>query len=241
MSPVPMYEKISNDLLDQITTKTLTPGDRIPSETELATQYGVSRMTVRQALDQLLARNVVVKRRGAGTFVTQSNPRFRRLNRLQSFRGETGLENANVRTEIKFQGRLVPPAVVAERLGLKPGQEAVRLQRIRVVEGTPAAIQDTWLPYTLAPQLARVQLIDGSLYRTLSELCGIRLSWAEQEISASAATTEQAAWLLIARSSPLIATIRLTYQDAATPIEYTRAWSRPEFPLIVRLDAGTTI
>jgi GntR family transcriptional regulator len=237
MSPVPMYEKISNDLLDQITTKTLTPGDRIPSETELATQYGVSRMTVRQALDQLLARNVVVKRRGAGTFVTQSNPRFRRLNRLQSFRGEAGLEDANVRTEVKFQGRLVPPAIVTERLGLKPGQEAVRLQRVRFVDGTPAAIQDTWLPYSLAPQIARVELIDGSLYRTLTDVCAIRLSWAEQEISAAAATVEQAGWLLIARGSPLIATTRLTYQDSATPVEYTRAWSRPEFPLVVRLDA----
>jgi GntR family transcriptional regulator len=64
-----------------------------------------------------------------------------------------------------------------------------------------------------------------------------RLSWAEQEISAAAATVEQAGWLLIARGSPLIATTRLTYQDSATPVEYTRAWSRPEFPLVVRLDA----
>jgi GntR family transcriptional regulator len=231
-----MYERISNDILDQVRTKALVAGDKIPSETELATQYGVSRMTVRQALDQLLARNAVVKRRGSGTFVAQSNPRFRRLNKLQSFRGEAGLENANVRTEVKFQGRLVPPVGVIERLALKPGQEAVRLQRIRFVDGTPAAIQDSWLPYGLAPQIARAELIDGSLYRTLTDLCGVRLSWADQEISAAAATTEQAAWLMIDRGSPLIATTRVAYQDPGTPIEYTHAWSRPEFPLVVRLD-----
>ncbi len=237
MSPLPMYEKIFNDILDQIRAKALTPGDKIPSETDLAAQYGVSRMTVRQALDQLLAINLVVKRRGSGTFITQSNPTFRHLNKLQSFRGEARLENAHVHTEVKFQGRLSPPSIVTERLALKPGQEAVRLERVRFVDGTPAAIQDSWLPYGLAPQLARVELIDGSLYRTLTDVCGIRLSWADQEISATAATSEHAAWLSIDRGSPLIATTRLSYQDSATPIEYTRAWSRPEFPLIVRLDA----
>jgi len=237
MSPIPIYEKIYNDILDKIATKVLEPGDRIPSETELASQYGVSRMTVRQALDQLRTQHAVVKRRGSGTFVALSYGRSRRLNKLQAFRFEADLENANVRTDIKFQGRLDPPSAVADRLGLKPGQDAIRVQRVRIVEGRPAAIQDSWLPCSMVPQLAQVDLIDSSLYRTLTELCRIRLSWAEQEISASAATAEQAEWLMIKPGSPLIATTRITYQDSATPIEYSHGWSRPEFPLIVRLDA----
>jgi len=237
MSPVPIYEKIYNEILEQITTKVLVSGERIPSETELAAQYGVSRMTVRQALDQLRTRHVVVMRRGSGTFVADSNPRFRRLNRLQAFRGEFGLEDANVHTEVKFQGQLDPPDTVIDRLALKPGQEAIRLLRVRYVDGTPAAIQDSWLPYGLAPQLARVSLIDDSLYKSLTELCGIRLAWGDQEITASAATPEQAEWLKIDEGNALIATTRVVYQDSAVPIEYTQGWSRPEFPLIVRLDA----
>jgi GntR family transcriptional regulator len=108
---------------------------------------------------------------------------------------------------------------------------------VRVVDGTPAAIQESWLSYAVAPGIAREELVDGSLYRTLAERWGLRVRWAEQEISATPATSEQAEWLEVAVGSPLVAIIRRTFGDGSKHIEYARSWTRPEFPLIMRLDA----
>jgi GntR family transcriptional regulator len=232
-----MYEVIYGDLLSQIRAGTLAPDDRLPSEPALASQYGVSRMTVRQALDQLEAEHLVVRRRGSGTYVAQPSSTYRRMNRLGSFRDEMGIGDSEVETEVKFQGAVVPPDDVRGRLGLKPRQKAIRLLRVRLVSGVPAALQESWLPYSLAPQLAREELIGGSLYRTLLERWGVKLKWAEQTISAVAATAEQAAWLGVEEGSPLISITRVAFTDDATPIELAHSWTRPEFPLFARLEA----
>lgn len=237
MSPVPIYETIFTDLHEQIHSGALAPRERLPSETELAAQYGVSRMTVRQAMDLLEAQHLVLKRRGAGTFVTSPRPTFRRMNRLRPFQEEAGVDEPAVTTVMKLKSSSRPPAVVREKLELTPEQEAIRIVRVRVVNGEPAAIQDSWLPFALAPDLVREDLIGSSLYRTLAERFNVHLRWAEQEITASAATAEQAEWLSIKRGSPLIATTRIAYQDGGAPAEYSRGWTRPQFPLLVRLDA----
>ncbi|MFC4009309.1 GntR family transcriptional regulator [Nonomuraea purpurea] len=234
MSPVPMYEVIYGDLLSQIKAGALAPGDRLPSEPTLASQYGVSRMTVRQALDQLEAEHVVVRRRGSGTYVAQPSSTYRRMNRLGSFGEEMGV--SEVSTEMKFQGAVVAPDEVRTRLGLKPRQKATRLLRVRLVSGSPAAVQESWLPYSLAPQLAREELVGGSLYRTLFERWGVKLKWAEQTISAVAADAERAGWLGVAQGSPLIWITRVAFADDGTPIELAHSWTRPEFPLLARLE-----
>lgn len=229
-----MYEVIYGDLLSQIKSGTLAPGDRLSSEPALASQYGVSRMTVRQALDQLESEHLLVRRRGSGTYVAEPSATYRRMNRLGSFGEEMGV--SEVTTDTKFQGSVVPPDEVRGRLGLKPRQKAVRLLRVRLVSGTPAAVQESWLPYSLAPQLAREELIGGSLYRTLLERWGVKLKWAEQTISAVAATGEHAGWLGVEQGSPLISITRVAFVDDGTPIELAHSWTRPEFPLFARLE-----
>ncbi|MFB9836936.1 GntR family transcriptional regulator [Actinoallomurus acaciae] len=236
MSGLPIYEVIRRDLLSQIRDGVLRTGDRLPSEPELAAQFGVSRMTVRQAIDQLVIDHVVVRRRGSGTYVT-SAPRYRRLNRLAPFRDEIGVGDADVRTEIRERRELVAPPDVAERLLLKEGQKVVRLVRLRTVDGEPAALQESWVPYALAPNLAREDLVEGSLYRTLSERWGVAVKWAEQQISAAAATEEQASLLGVPMGGPLMTIVRLTFSGAESPVELAHSWTRPEYPLLTRLDA----
>lgn len=229
-----MYEVIHQDLLSQIESGRLKPNERIDSEPALAAHYGVSRMTVRQALDQLAADHLVVRRRGSGTYVLA---RSRRLNRLGSFYEEIGLGEKAVRTDVKFQGAVQPSDDIRERLALKPRQKAVRLLRLRMVEGTPAAIQESWLSLSLAPGLAHEKLIGGSLYRTLAERWEIRLRHAEMEISAAAADEQQAEWLGVAAGSPLVTVNRMTFDDQGEPVEFAQSWTRPEFPLVTSLEA----
>jgi GntR family transcriptional regulator len=84
--------------------------------------------------------------------------------------------------------------------------------------------------------LARGELVEGSLYRTLSDR-GLRLRWAQQHISAASASVEQAGWLDVMPGYPLMVMTRVAYGDEPQPIEYARSWTRPEFPVVMRLDA----
>ncbi|MBK0868928.1 GntR family transcriptional regulator [Saccharopolyspora sp. HNM0986] len=234
MATRPMYEVIRGDLLEQITTGSLPPEDRLPSEKELAERYGVSRMTVRQALDALVRERLVVRRRGAGSFVAPPRVRSRRLNRLGPFGDEVAEEVTT--TELR-RAVVHPPGRVGEVLGLDETAEVVRLFRLRTVDGTPAAVQESWVPVAAAPGLARAELVAGSLYRTLAERCGVAVSWAEQEITACAATKELAGLLQVAVRAPLTEAHRTAHDESGLAVEYALSWTRPEFPFVVRLDA----
>ncbi|MFE9446468.1 GntR family transcriptional regulator [Streptomyces sp. NPDC006602] len=236
MARLPMYEVIYRDLARQLSCGTLKPGDRLPSEGEMAEHYGVSRMTVRQAVGRLTDERRLVRRRGAGTFVAEHHATYRKVHTLGPFSEDIGRGDAAIDTLVRVQQVTDAPAEVSDRLGLKPRQKVIRLLRVRVVDGQPAAIQDSWIPYGLAPALAEEELLGGSLYRTLADRFGIRLTWAEQEVSAAAASDEWAALLQVPAGTPLIAITRLTHSEGVGPVEFAHSWSRPEFPLLIRLE-----
>jgi GntR family transcriptional regulator len=236
MSPSPLYERIRDDLLAQIRSGTLPLHERLPSEAALAEQYGVTRMTVRQALGELAAQGFVTKRRGLGTFVADARPAYRNQSQLGSFKDEVGIDDALITTLTKDRRALVPGVEVATELGLKKGQQAIRLLRLRLIDGKPAALQESWLSYALAPALVREELVDGSLYRTLRERHGIAVRSAEQRITAVAASEELGGWLAVEVGAPLIHSTRWTRGDGSLLVEYARSWTRPELPLLVRLE-----
>lgn len=237
MSRVPRYQVIYEDLSSQIASGVLAPDAQLPSETMLAERYGVSRMTVRQAVRQLEGERLLTRRHGAGTFVTQPRAQRRRLNRLESFADEIRVEAGRVRNIVRDRSAARPPADVADRLKIAAGQEVVRIERLRLVDEVPAALQESWLPYALVPLLSREELVDGSLYRTLRQRYGLRLAWADQEVSASAATARQADALDVDEGSPLLVSTRLTHDDASAPVEFARSWTRPEFSVVIRLES----
>jgi GntR family transcriptional regulator len=235
VSPLARYEAIYRDLQGQIQAGVLKPGTRLPSEMALAAKYSVSRMTVRQALDQLAADRAVVRRKGSGTYASEDRQTVRHLSRLAPFHAEMGLSATAVTTEILLQTAAQPPAQTRKALGLRAGDLGIRILRRRLIRAEPAAIQDSWLPYALVPGLAHEPLLGGSLYETLRTVFGIRLRWAEQDITAAAANLQQAEVLGVPAGSPLIAITRVTYADPSVPIEHSLSWTRPEYPLVVRL------
>lgn len=232
-----IYEVIYADLREQIESGALSANERLPSEPELAQQYGVSRMTVRHAMDRLVNDQMIVRRRGSGTYIAEQRPRFRRVNRLGSLQVEMGRSEADVRTTVLVQQAEQPPAEVRRALGLSPRQRAIHLLRVRFVDDSPAAVQDSWLPHDVAPGLARTGLVGGSLYRTLAEAFHIELDWAEQRVSAVAARGEWAKWLDVADGVPLIEITRWTYSKEQALIEYATSWTRSDFPLFIRLES----
>jgi GntR family transcriptional regulator len=232
-----MYEVIYEDLRAQIDSGKLESGGVLPSEPALAEQYGVTRMTVRHAVDRLVNEHMVIRRRGVGTFVTEPRPTYRRVNRLGSLQVEIGQGDVDVTTVVRVQETASPTPDVRRALSLSPRQRAVHILRVRVVDGEPAAVQDSWLPHDVAPGLAGAELVGGSLYRTLGERYGVELDWAEQKVSAVAADGEWAGWLGVEAGTPLIGITRWTYAKGRHLIECATSWTRPDFPLYIRLEA----
>ncbi|WNF01198.1 GntR family transcriptional regulator [Streptomyces luomodiensis] len=237
MSRAPRYQVIYDDLVSQIRSGALAPGARLPGETDLAKQYGVSRMTVRQALDLLDSERFVVRRQGSGTFVSDHAEHGRRLNRLRSFADEVEGDGGTASSRVIRNETAPAPAEVAEVFGAAKGDRANRLTRVRLISGTPAALQDAWVPYSVAPSLSREPLLDGSLYRTLTERFGVELRHADQSMAATLLTAEQAELLDTAPGGAALEVRRTTYGSRGEIVEFTTSWTLPAFPFLLRIDA----
>ncbi|MBS1678988.1 MAG: GntR family transcriptional regulator [Actinobacteria bacterium] len=229
------YERISDDIRSQIDAGSLLPADRLPAETALAERYGVTRMTVRHALTSLVDGGYLYRRHGVGTFVADP-ARRRSLNRLRSFAEELREAGREVSTEMLASAVVPAAGEPAAELGLEQGEEVVFLARLRLVDGGPAAVQQSWVPRRLAPGLEDEPLLEGSLYRTLEARFGVVASYADQRILAVAADVALAEALAVEPGSPLLQTDRTARDHRDVAVEHARSWSRPEFELVTHLE-----
>lgn len=235
MARNPLYYRIQRDIAESITAGDYPAGSRIPSEAALAERYGVTRMTVRQAVDGLIGDGLVTRRQGSGTYVLRPLQAQRALNRLTSFTEDMKAQGLRATSTELDRGESEPPEHVREQLELQGGAHAIVLERLRRVGDEPVALHRVWLPLWLAPELARRSIDGASLYDTLEQELGIRLSSARQRITAVAATKRQADLLQVARGSPLLFTERLTRDVNNRPVEFAESWSTPKLPLWVDL------
>ena len=135
-------------------------------------------------------------------------------------------EQGKVVVTTQCEARIVgePPTELVEALQLRSSSKVAYLERLRIVNALPAAVQQAWIPVALCPGLFSEPLVDDSLYATFRAKYGIVLSWAEQETSAVAARDHLAQLLKVSRGSPLLYVVRKTFDDRNTPIEYVRSW-----------------
>jgi GntR family transcriptional regulator len=232
----PLYYRIQRDISDSITAGEYAPGARIPSEAALAERYGVTRMTVRQAVDGLISKGLVTRRQGSGTYVLRPREAQRGLNRLTSFTEDMHVQGHRTTSEELERGEAEPPPYVQEQLELQTGAHTVVLERLRRLDEEPVALHRVWLPLWLAPGLARRALKNGaSLYETLELELGVRLSSARQSITAVAADERDAGILEVELGSPLLFTQRLTRDANNRPVEFAESWTVPKLSLWVDL------
>lgn len=236
MAGVPRYQAIEADLSAQIATGELAPEARLPSEHELAERYDVSRMTVRQALDRLESSRLIVRLQGSGNFVSTAQVQGRHLSSLRSFSDDLIGARRKVSTRVLRLEVVPAPQAVAEVLHLTPGQEVIHFERVRLVDGHPAALQDSWIPYSVAPGLARDGVIGGSLYLTLRQRYGVKLQWADQIMTAAELTRRQGEVLEAAAGTAVLSTRRTTFSANGKPVEFAESWTLPGYPLITKID-----
>ena len=222
----PLYQQIKALLLKSLQAAEWLPGQAIPSEVELAARFGVSQGTVRKAIDEMAAENVLVRRQGKGTFVAthaeqETQYRFLRL------MPDDGSPPALQRPLLECR-RMRAPAEVARLLALGPGEAAVQVRRLLLapLEGPlrPVVLDDLWLPGTLFKGLTaeRLQAWRGPLYRLFEAEFAVHMIRAEEKLRAVAAAPDEAALLALPVGAPLLSVERLAFTYGDRPVELRR-------------------
>jgi GntR family transcriptional regulator len=220
MSPsrrVPLYEQIEAVLRERI--HALQPGDRLPSDRDLADEFGVSFITARQAVSRLAADGLVTRQVGRGTFVAA--PRLEKdMRGLTSFSEDMRERGLTVRSEVLECSVGPATSEVAQALQILEGSPVMRLRRVRFADEIPMAIESAAVSVLAFPGLADEDFAHQSLYETLSRRYRVNLVVARGTLSAVAPSKEEAKLLRIARNVPLLVDRRTAFNEHFEPIEY---------------------
>lgn len=200
------------------------PGTLLPSERELAERYGVSRMTVRNAIGGLVARGLVYRLQGQGTFVAQ--PRITQPAALTSFSEDMTARGMTASSIVLAQEIAGASSAIARTLKLPEGAPVVRLERVRCGDGQPIAVERAHLPARRFPGLEQVDVTSQSLYGLLARRYGCRLAASDQRVSAVRLTAAEAHLLGASRELPALRIERVSFDGAGEPVEYVRSLYR---------------
>ena len=233
-SPVPLYYQLKEIFRSWINAGKFDLDGRFPSESELQDRFGVSRMTVRRALSELVHEGFLVREQGRGSFVVR--PRVQdQLRRLTSFTEDMRLRGLSTESRI-LDFRVVHDEEVGRKMDIPEDEELVQLRRLRLVEGEAIAIQNAFVRHRLCPGILQLGLVGGSLYRTLEEGYGLKLGRALQTVEAKPADEYEARLLEMETSQPVLILERLTYLVTGEPIEYVRSSYRGDrYQFIIEL------
>jgi DNA-binding GntR family transcriptional regulator len=217
-SPIPLYFQVARQIEAAIERGVLRPGQRLDNEIDLAGRYGLSRPTMRKAIEELVAMGLLVRKRGVGTQVVQGQ--VKRPVELSSLFDDLTASRQRPATRVLRCETAAADPGVATALGVATGTPVIALERLRLARDEPLAIMRNWLPTDLG-ELTADLLTTGGLY-SLLRTCGVHLRIANQRIGATTATAAQARLLALRRGAPLLTVERTTYDDTGRPVELGR-------------------
>ncbi|NQX27508.1 GntR family transcriptional regulator [Microbacteriaceae bacterium VKM Ac-2854] len=220
---VPKHEQLRG-ILRIVATEQLQAGDPVPSERALMAAYGVSRVTVREAIGQLVNDGVLVRVHGKGTFVANRTVRSRL--HLASFTEEMRAQGYVPSTVVLQAGRAVAPSATARALGIAEGASAIHLKRLRLADGRPVSVDDAWYDGETLAGLLEIDL-SGSVYRALADRFGRPIDRAEQTVGADPAPGDIATLLGIDAGAPVLHFDRVSF-SATAAIEHAQSWYRSD-------------
>ena len=236
-SPLPLYYQISEQLRQRILNGDLQPGDLLPSESQISTECGVSRMTARMALMQLANEGLVVRKRGKGTFVALPKATFHAFpSTLASYTEIVARLGLRAGAEVRAQEVVPAPPAAAKALHIPSGTPAVRIVRLRRADGEPMALETSFYPHARFPGLAEMDLTDRSIYQVLQEAYHIAPAYAVDTIELAVAGSYEAGELGVREGIPIVRCTRVSYLEDDTPIEFTQTVHRGDrFRSVIRV------
>ena len=218
-APDPLYLQLKNSLAAEIASGRYRPNQRLPSERELSAHLKVSRMTARQALQELARDGTIYTRVGKGTFVAA--PKIdQQLRALTGFSQDVRARGGKPSSRV-LEARVVSaiPDVVAA-LRIAPEAKVILLSRLRLADDTPLAVETAYLPFVLFPRLLRHDFAHESLYDVLESEYKLTLAQAEQSIEAALASAREIELLCLTPPAAVLRMQRLTLTADGVPVEY---------------------
>lgn len=214
-SPVPLYFQVAQVFEKAILDGVLKPGERFENELALAGRLNLSRPTTRRAIQELVDKGLLVRKRGVGTQVVQT-PVHRPVE-LTSLFDDLTRAGQEPGTEVLEYGVVAAAEEIAGQLNLPAGTEVVAIRRLRSSGGQPLAVMTNYLPVALAPE--RAELETSGLYQSLRAR-GVHIRLARQRIGAKAADRDEARLLDEKPKSPLLVMERTAFDDSGRVVEY---------------------
>jgi GntR family transcriptional regulator len=218
----PKYYTVKRHLLESI--ETLAPGSSVPTERELSADLGTSRTTVRQALLELVAEGRLVRRQGSGTYVAE--PKLTWPLHLTSFTEQAAANGFTASTQLLAADRIRAEDDLAARLGTEIGAPVFRIERLRLADERPMAVETSHLSAVRFPQLTRFLRREQSLYAILKQQYGVLPVSAEESISTAPASPREAALLDTDTGAPMLVLGRHTFDESGEPVEWVTSWYR---------------
>jgi GntR family transcriptional regulator len=219
---VPLYQQLCEAIIQAIKTGLLQPHERIPSDRELCEELGVSRMTIRHAMAELVREGWLYSQAGKGTFVR--GPKMRQ--RQQILVGfSQDWQQRGYRTHARvLTAQLVPAtAVVADELHVAVHDALVKLERVRFINDEPISVELVYLPYALVPGILEHDFSRESLYQVLRTEYHYQFAWARQIVEADMPSAREASLLTIPRTTPVLRGTRSLYLTDERVLEYSQA------------------
>lgn len=225
--PQSLHAQLRDALRARILDGRLAPGDKLPSESELTAEHGVSRITVRQALGALQAEGLIVKLHGKGAFV--SHPKAAQsLNRLEGLNEALATEQHAVSSKRLMWREVRAPATVARQLGLPSGESVYHLQTLRYLDRKPLSVNNSYLLRSLGEKLARVDFSQRDLIDVFEHEGGLKIGEAQLSIGAGLARPQDAKLLHLEQGAPVLEVERLLHLADGGPIHVEMAVYRAD-------------
>ncbi|MFD1415137.1 GntR family transcriptional regulator [Oceanobacillus jeddahense] len=233
--PVAFYQQVAETLKEDILSGKFVSGERIGSQKELEDRFGVSKITIRKAIELLEEENLVVTIHGKGTFVKQEKVE-QTLDDLRSLTDIIKLSGYNPEVKvIKKETKLTSPTFSKNDDG--NNIETLYIERVHIIEGEPIALAQAYIPTKFGEKLTKKDLENNTIYQLLKDKCNVHLKNAEQSIEAYPANEELSKILEVPTGSPLLKAERLVYSTNDELVEKIIFYYRfDSFAFKVKLD-----
>ncbi|MGD6871824.1 GntR family transcriptional regulator [Sutcliffiella horikoshii] len=220
-SPIPIYYQLESYIKNQIEAGFILPGENIPSEREYAENYGISRMTVRQAINSLVNEGLLYRKKGSGTFVSEKKIE-QPLQGLTSFTEDMQKRGMSPTSKLIHFEVIPANSFIANELKISEYAPVYEIKRIRLADGEPMALETNYLSVNLVKGLT-VEKVKASIYSYVEEKLGLRITHAEQLIESVRASDEHEKLLNIERDHPMLYIQRNTFLHDGTPLELVKS------------------
>lgn len=222
-SSIPYYFQLKKILEEYLVSEHPGPDEPFPTEEWLSAQFGISRPTVRQAINELVVEGRLVRTKGKGTFLSKPKINQEFAMRIENYETEMNKKGMIPKTDVLKLTISKADLRVATALQIDAGDAVIELHRLRYANGEPFVIVITYLPYSKCPEMMNIDYVHQSLYTTMVNKYGFEVAWIERTLEGLLPTDHEAAVLKTEKCVPLLYFESIAYLKDNTPIEFSRA------------------